>query len=268
MLDYRSVTFGSLFFRGALSWRSEDMEDPPMWSSGHISRNLSHSPQEHVKANKPANKFPEANASGKKNKKTILQSSPSEFHWVKNHPQVPTLPWLDNLKSRALLDIISGFLWPPVRLWNSTMHHLGFGLKHSAGHRLNRNLTLEVKEPKTSLPSPSHQYCLVKMYMHTRNPNDPCFDWKGPCFGGWPSKIGVIWVLGIWTHWIVAIWNKWVICASGTDSTSVCSLNVHFQEIQQIKFRSLVYSVWHSTPSNQRALNSLHNLRKDVFPVN
>ena len=190
MLDYRSVTFGSLFFRGALSWRSEDMEDPPMWSSGHISRNLSHSPQEHVKANKPANKFPEANASGKKTQK----NNSSEFsEWVPLGQKSPTSTYPSmtcQFEVKGTVDIISGFLWPPVRvrLRNSTMHHLGFGLKHSAGHQLNRNLTLEVKEPKTSLPSPSHQYCLVKMYMHTRNPNDPCFDWKGPCFGGLTFK--------------------------------------------------------------------------------
>ena len=30
------------------------------------------------------------------------------------------------------------------------------------------------------------------------NPNDPCFDWNfGLVLGGWPSKMEVIWVLGV-----------------------------------------------------------------------
>ena len=36
-----------------------------------------------------------------------------------------------------------------------------------------------------------------KSHDHTWNPNDPCFGWKRPCFGGLPSKIEVIWVLGM-----------------------------------------------------------------------
>ena len=38
----------------------------------------------------------------------------------------------------------------------------------------------------------------VYIYIYTCNPNDPCFDVKRPCFGGWvPPKIEVIWVPGM-----------------------------------------------------------------------
>ena len=37
--------------------------------------------------------------------------------------------------------------------------------------------------------------------IYTWNPNDPCFDWKRPCFGGgWSSKIKVIWVPSIYVY--------------------------------------------------------------------
>ncbi len=36
-------------------------------------------------------------------------------------------------------------------------------------------------------------------YLWTWNPNGPWFYWKRPCLGrGWPSKIGVIWALGMY----------------------------------------------------------------------
>ena len=29
----------------------------------------------------------------------------------------------------------------------------------------------------------------IYMYLYTWNPNDPCFDWKRPCFGGAKAQI-------------------------------------------------------------------------------
>ena len=30
--------------------------------------------------------------------------------------------------------------------------------------------------------------CNTYLYLYTKNPNDPCFDWKRPCFGGLTFK--------------------------------------------------------------------------------
>ena len=32
------------------------------------------------------------------------------------------------------------------------------------------------------------EYIYIYKYIYTWNPNDPCFDWKIPCFGGAKAK--------------------------------------------------------------------------------
>ena len=69
----------------------------------------------------------------------------------------------------------------------------------SAGHCMNmasvlqmcvclcRHIFAEIYWHPAHYPG-GHSKKVIDMYIYTKNPNDPCFDWKRPCFGGLTFK--------------------------------------------------------------------------------
>ena len=73
----------------------------------------------------------------------------------------------------------------------------------------------------------------MEISIYTWNPNDdPCFDWKKALFwGGWPSTIGVIWVLGMYIYIYLhrESWFSWGVLRGLCVCKQILKLHMFFR---------------------------------------
>ena len=96
------------------------------------------------------------------------------------------------------------------------------------------------------------------------NPNDPCFDWKRPSFGGWPSKIGVIWVLGIHIYIIyiyVILLYIFYVCKISLDLQIECHLFSTIDSSDSLCWAFFFRSAWRPTSRANAGTSSAFGMK-------